>query len=55
MTELGELTQLELLGVSDNQLTSFPECICRLRNLRRLQISRNKLRQLPAGVYLNHS
>eukprot|EP00158_Paraphelidium_tribonemae_P008271 Partr_v1_DN28535_c0_g1_i2_m73176 putative FYVE, RhoGEF and PH domain containing len=41
-------TCLVSLDLSNNQLSSLSECIGALRNLRRLNISRNKLRDLPA-------
>ncbi len=48
--EIGELTNLNVLFLSDNQLKSLPVEIGRLVNLGQLYIDRNKLTSLPVEI-----
>ncbi len=47
---IGQLTQLQLLHLSGNQLTAIPEIISRLTNLQSLDISDNNLTALPESI-----
>ncbi|HEX5706065.1 MAG TPA: leucine-rich repeat protein, partial [Pyrinomonadaceae bacterium] len=44
---LSQLTQLESLNLSDNQLTELPESLSRLTQLKSLNLSHNRLTELP--------
>ncbi len=45
--EIGSLTTLETLDLSDNNFTNLPREISRLKNLQRIDLSHNRLRALP--------
>jgi internalin A len=48
--ELGQLTQLQQLDVSDNQLSALPEALDQLTQLRLLNVSINQLGALPESL-----
>ncbi|MGA7178512.1 MAG: leucine-rich repeat domain-containing protein [Thiobacillaceae bacterium] len=47
---IGQLTQLQTLDVSGNQLTALPEAIGQLTQLQTLDVSGNQLTALPATI-----
>ena len=48
--ELGTLKKLKILSLYQNQLTSFPECICDLSGLEELKIGNQKIAALPSDM-----
>ena len=48
--EIGQLSDLEWLNVSNNQLTQLPEAIGQLSNLEWLNLSGNQLTRLPDAI-----
>ena len=49
-SNIGDLSQLEILDAADNQLLSLPESIRRLAKLTSLDLSNNQLEVLPEGL-----
>jgi internalin A len=47
---LEQLTQLQILAVSDNQLTALPESLGQLTQLQQLYVSHNQLTALPEAL-----
>src|SRR3989442_543913 len=48
--EIGQLTKLKVLNLSDNQLSELPPEIGQLTNLYRLILSGNQLSELPPEI-----
>lgn len=48
--EIGLLTSLETLDLSDNLFVSLPTEITYLKNLKRIDLSRNRLKTLPDKI-----
>lgn len=48
----GNLSKLETLDISQNGITGLPLEISNLKNLRKLNLSKNKLKEIP-GAALN--
>ena len=49
--EIGQLTSLEELGLSDKQLTSMPAEIGQLTSLKKLWLHDNQLTRLPGAIH----
>lgn len=49
-SEIGALTLLETLVLSDNRLATLPDSIAALSGLRSLVLARNRMTALPAGL-----
>ena len=49
--EIGELNQLEEITIENNQLTMIPESFCNLKNLRCLNLSRNRISTINSSVF----
>ena len=47
---LGQLTQLQTLGLTDNQLTALPESLGQLAQLQTLYLAANQLTALPESL-----
>jgi Leucine rich repeat len=47
---LGRLSQLEMLDLDENRLTSVPECFAQLADLKTLELSWNRLASLPSSM-----
>ena len=50
-SELGQLTRLRTLGLTNNQLTALPVPIFQLTSLRRLFVDHNRLAALPPTIF----
>jgi internalin A len=48
--EIGELTNLQTLNLSDNRLSEIPDSITRLTNLKTLDLSNNSLSAIPDSI-----
>jgi Leucine-rich repeat (LRR) protein len=48
--KLINLTNLDVLGLHNNELKSLPDWIGKLKNLRRLYLSGNRLKSLPESI-----
>ena len=49
-SEIGQLTNLEQLIISNNSLTTLPESFSQLTRMQHLELQANGLIQLPAGI-----
>jgi Leucine-rich repeat (LRR) protein len=50
---IGNLSKLESLDLTGNQLTELPLEMSNLKSLRKLKLAKNKLRQLPVSILSN--
>jgi Leucine-rich repeat (LRR) protein len=49
--EIGELNQLEEISIENNQLTMIPESFCNLKNLRCLNLSKNRISSINSSIF----
>lgn len=49
-SEVGQLTNLNILNLASNRLQSLPKTLIRLRNLRSLSLHNNRLATLPPEI-----
>lgn len=50
---IANLTKLEALDLSNNELTEIPQELTRLKAVRKLNLSKNKLEQFPVSILAN--
>jgi hypothetical protein len=48
--EIGQLTKLESLNLSENLISNVPNTVSQLKSLKQLNLSKNKLLKIPVGV-----
>lgn len=49
--DIGELPELEMISVAENELTRLPESLCDLKKLIFLNIKKNNIDNLPKNIY----